>query len=59
MCIRDSGTGRPYAEETLGNPAYLNDEPVFIFAVAIVLFLLVITLSDPGKSEAVISEFWI
>ena len=30
-----------------------------IFAVAIVLFLLVITLSDPGKSEAVISEFWI
>ena len=31
----------------------------FIFAVAIVLFLLVITLSDPGKSEAVISAFWV
>ena len=31
----------------------------FIFAVAIVVFLLVITLSDPGKSEAVISAFWI
>jgi len=30
-----------------------------IFAVAIVLFMLVITMSDPGKSEAVISEFWI
>ena len=30
-----------------------------IFALAILLFLLVITLSDPGKSEAVISEFWI
>jgi hypothetical protein len=30
-----------------------------IFAVAIVLFLLVITLVDPGKSEAVIQEFWI
>ena len=30
-----------------------------IFAVAIVLFLLVITLSEPGKSEAVISAFWV
>ena len=31
----------------------------FIFAVAIVLFLLVITLADPGMSEAVIGEWWI
>jgi hypothetical protein len=31
----------------------------FIFAVAILLFLLVITLSDPGKGEAVIGDFWI
>ena len=31
----------------------------YIFAVAILLFLLVITLSDPGESQAVISEFWI
>jgi len=31
----------------------------FICAAAIVLFLLVITLVDPGKSEAVIGEFWI
>jgi hypothetical protein len=31
----------------------------FIFAAAIVLFLLVITLADPSKSEAVIGEFWI
>ena len=31
----------------------------FIFAVAIVLFLLVITLMDPGKSEAVLGDWWI
>jgi hypothetical protein len=31
----------------------------FIFAVAIVLFLLVITLVGPGKSEAVPGEWWI
>ena len=31
----------------------------FICAVAIVLFLLVITLADPGKGEAVSSAFWI
>jgi len=31
----------------------------FIFAVAIVLFFLVITLADPGKSEAVLGEWWI
>jgi hypothetical protein len=31
----------------------------FIFAVAIVLFLLVITLAGPSKSEAVNSGFWI
>ena len=31
----------------------------FILAVAIVLFLLVITLVDPGKGEAVTSAFWI
>ena len=31
----------------------------FIFAAAIVLFLLVVTLADPSKSEAVIGEFWI
>ena len=37
----------------------LMTNQMFIFAVAIVLFLLVITLSDPGKSEAVIIEFWI
>jgi hypothetical protein len=30
-----------------------------IFCLAILLFLLVITLSGPGKSEAVIGEFWI
>jgi hypothetical protein len=31
----------------------------FIFAVAIVLFLLAITMADPGKSEAVMPGFWI
>ena len=37
----------------------LMTNQLFIFAVAIVLFLLVITLADPGKGEAVIGEFWI
>jgi hypothetical protein len=31
----------------------------FIFFAAVLLFLLAITLGDPGKSEAVIGEFWI
>ena len=30
----------------------------FILAMAIVLFLLVITLADPGKGEAMISGLW-
>jgi hypothetical protein len=30
-----------------------------IFGVAIVLFLLVITLADPGKGEAVTESLWI
>ena len=29
-----------------------------IFGVAIVLFLLVITLVDPGKGEAVSADLW-
>jgi hypothetical protein len=37
----------------------LMTNQIFIFAAAIVLFLLVITLADPSKSEAVIGEFWI
>jgi len=37
----------------------LMTNQIFIFAAAIVLFLLVITLADPGTSEAVIGEFWI
>jgi hypothetical protein len=37
----------------------LMTNQLFIFAVAIVLFLLVITLVDPGKGEAVIGDFWI
>jgi hypothetical protein len=37
----------------------LMTNQLFIFAVAIVLFLLVITLVDPGQSQAVIGEFWI
>jgi hypothetical protein len=32
---------------------------LFILAVAIVLFLLAITLADPGMSEAVIQDFWV
>jgi hypothetical protein len=37
----------------------LMTNQLFIFAVAIVLFLLAITLGDPGKSEAVFGEWWI
>ena len=37
----------------------LMTNQLFIFAVAIVLFLLVITLADPGKGEAVSNAFWI
>ena len=37
----------------------LMTNQLFIFAVAIVLFLLVITLADPGKGEAVIVDWWI
>ena len=36
----------------------LMTNQLFIFAVAIVLFLLVITLVDPGKGEAVSVSFW-
>jgi len=32
---------------------------LFIFAVAIVLFLLAITLAGPDQSEAVIGRWWI
>jgi hypothetical protein len=37
----------------------LMTNQIFIFAAAIVLFLLVITLVDPGESQAVIGEWWI
>ncbi len=37
----------------------LMTNQLFIFAVAIVLFFLAITLIDPGRSEAVFVEFWI
>ena len=36
----------------------LMTNQLFIFAVAIVMFLLVITLADPGKGEAEIGGFW-
>jgi hypothetical protein len=36
----------------------LMTNQLFIFAVAIVLFLLVITLADPGKGEAVNISLW-
>lgn len=32
---------------------------LFIFAVAVVLFFLAITLGGPGQSEAMIPDFWI
>jgi hypothetical protein len=32
---------------------------LFILAVAIVLFLLLITLADPGQSQAVMDDLWI
>jgi hypothetical protein len=37
----------------------LMTNQLFILAVAVTLFLLVITLVDPGKSEAVIGDIWI
>lgn len=37
----------------------LMTNQLFIFAGAIVLFLLVITLIDPGKGEAVIPDWWV
>jgi len=37
----------------------LMTNQIFILAVAIVLFMLVITLADPGESQAVIGELWI
>jgi len=37
----------------------LMTNQLFIFAVAIVLFLLLITMADPGKGEAMAGEFWI
>lgn len=37
----------------------LMTNQIVIFAVAIALFLLVITLADPGESGAVIGEWWI
>jgi hypothetical protein len=37
----------------------LMTNQLFIFAVAIVLFFLAITLGDPGKSEAVFPALWI
>ena len=37
----------------------LMTNQLFIFAVAIVLFLLAITLADPGKGEAVIGDWWV
>ncbi len=36
----------------------LMTSQLFILAVAFVLFLLAITLGDPGKSQAVFPEFW-
>jgi ABC-type polysaccharide/polyol phosphate export permease len=36
----------------------LMTSQIFILAVAIVLFLLMITLADPGRSEAVIGQLW-
>jgi len=32
---------------------------LIILAVAILLFLLLITLADPGQSQAVMGSFWV
>lgn len=37
----------------------LMTNQLFILGVAVVLFLIVITLMDPGQSEAVIGDIWI
>ena len=46
-------------DKTMETLHTLMTNQLFIFAVAIVLFLLVITLVGPGKGEAVISDWWI
>jgi hypothetical protein len=37
----------------------LMTNQLFILAMAILLFLLLITLADAGQSEAVMGDFWI
>ncbi|MDP2046765.1 MAG: hypothetical protein Q8L00_11205 [Deltaproteobacteria bacterium] len=46
-------------DKTMETLHTLMTNQLFIFAVAIVLFFLVITLADPGKGEAVSVGFWI
>ncbi|MGA9756571.1 MAG: hypothetical protein WBV23_15655 [Desulfobaccales bacterium] len=36
----------------------LMTSQVFILAVAIMLFLLMITLADPGQSQATVGRLW-
>jgi hypothetical protein len=52
-------TGGPMLDKTMETLHTLMTNQLFIFAVAIVLFFLVITLADPSKGEAVSVGFWI
>jgi len=52
-------TGGPVSRKPIEILHTLMTNQLFIFAAAILLFLLVITLVDPGKGEAVTGSFWI
>jgi hypothetical protein len=51
--------GGPMSSKPMETLHTLMTNQFFIFAVAILLFFLVITLAGPDKSEAVWPDFWI
>jgi hypothetical protein len=57
--LANSEPGGPMLRKPMEILHTLMTNQFFIFAVAIILFLLVITLMGPGKSEAVLDEWWI
>jgi hypothetical protein len=54
-----SGLGGPMSSKAMETMHTLMTNQLFIFAAAIVLFFLVITLAGPAKGEAVFPDFWI
>jgi hypothetical protein len=54
-----SAPGGPMQRKAVEILHELMTNQLFILGVAVVLFLIVITLMDPGQSEAVIGDIWI